>query len=82
MTIYKKDTKRIDKKILSKTLDIMSNLDSVMKNKLNIDRDVITIKVNSQYRLVYRASTKMICRLLTHNDYNRVISSKFVNNIQ
>ena len=82
MTIYKKDTKRIDKKILSKTQSIMSNLDTVMKNTLNIDKDVVTIKVNSQYRLVYRASTKLIAKLLTHNDYNRVINHNYVGNIK
>ena len=82
MTIYKKDTKRIDKRILNKALDMLSDLDSVLKNTLNIDKDVITIKVNNQYRLVYRASTQMVARLLTHNDYNRVISYRYVGNIK
>jgi len=82
MTIYKKDTKKMDARILAKANDILSNLDAVLKNSLNIDKDVITIKVNSQYRLVYRASTMLVARLLTHNDYNRTISYRYVGNIK
>ena len=82
MTIYKKDTKRIDQRILAKANQMLSDLANVTKNTLNIDKDVVSIKVNSQYRLVYRSSTQLVARLLTHNDYNRVISYRNVCNIK
>jgi len=72
----------MDVRVIKKAKAILSHLESVKKTNLNIDKDVISIKVNSQYRLVYRASTKLIARLVTHNDYNRIISYKFVGGIQ
>jgi len=81
MTIYKKDIKRIDNRILARAKSIISNLDNVVKNYLNIDKDIVSIKLNRQYRLVYRESTKQTARLVTHNDYNRIISYRYVNNI-
>ena len=82
MTINKKDIKRIDSRILSKAKAILKHLDTAIKHSLNIDRDVISIKVNGQYRLVYRASTMSIARLVTHNDYNRLISYRYVGAIK
>ena len=82
MILYKKDIKRIDKRILNKALEIIANIHKIKKKSLNIDKDIISIKVNSQYRLVYRESTKMICRLLTHNDYNKIIRYNNINNIK
>jgi len=82
MIINKKDLKKISDKILLKAIKILKRLDTATKNNLNIDKDVISIKVNNQYRILYRASTQIEARLLKHNDYNRVINAKYVYNIK
>ena len=82
MVINKKDAKKLWGNVLSKENDIIANISSVSAQNLNIDRDIRSVKVSDQYRLIYRASTMKECRVVSHNNYNKLISHINVSNIE
>ena len=81
MVINKKDAKKLPGNVLSKANEILTNISSVPAQNLNIDRDIRSVKVSDQYRLIYRASTMKECRVISHNNYNKLISHINVNSI-
>jgi hypothetical protein len=82
MEINKKDKRSLKKDILLKAYEVLSSDIFNVSVPLNIDRDVRSVRLNGQYRLIFRQSTKKECRVMTHNDYNKLISNKNVFNIQ
>jgi len=82
MEINKKDLKRVSQDILNKAYEVLNTKDVyTLSSPLNIDKDLRSIRLNSQYRLLYRHSTKKECRVITHNDYNKLIKFNSINNI-
>jgi plasmid maintenance system killer protein len=82
MQINKKDLKSLSKNILLKAYEVLNTKDIYsVSSPLNIDKDLRSIRLNSQYRLLYRQSTKKECRVVTHNDYNRLIKFNSINSI-
>ncbi len=81
MDINKKDIKRTPQNILDKAKHITCNLNGYTSQVLNIDRDLRSIKINDQYRLLYRQSTRKECRVVCHNVYNKLISNTFIRSI-
>ena len=82
MVINKKDIRRIDQRVLNKAQRMLNSISTQRVRSLNIDKDVKSIDVDGHYRLVYRASTMLTARLLTHNNYNRIISYRYVGDIR
>ena len=81
MEINKKDKKSLTNDILVKVEKALASDIYTSSTPLNIDKDLRSIRLNSQYRLLYRHSTKKECRVVTHNDYNRLIKFHSINNI-
>ena len=81
MIINKKDAKKLPGKVAKKAQEIITNISNVQVQTLNIDRDVKSVRVGDQYRLIYRASTMKECRVVSHNNYNTLISHNNVSSI-
>jgi hypothetical protein len=81
MIVHKKDASKLTQSMTKKVSNIMINLSDSNYKKINVDKDVRSVKINDQFRMLWRESTKKVCRVVPHNKYNHLIKSKNICNI-